>query len=151
VHPKEKRERATPSKRKDSSKLSKAKKLPPKEMIEALAEAESEENPPPTSPVASHEVIMDSPENAPDPAEEDLAHAAPLPVHETPSLENEGGEPPSEVHRVADMPPPALEPAALAIQDVPQYVLERLAEAEAAAGISAPEEADHDRRLCNNP
>ena len=119
-------------------------------MIEALAEAESEEDPPPTSPVASHEVIMDSPENAPDPAEEDLAQSTPLPVQESPSLENEGEEPPPGLHRVADMPPPALEPAALAIQDVPQYVQERLAEAAAAAGVSAPEEADSDWRLRNN-
>jgi hypothetical protein len=119
-------------------------------MIEAIAKADSEEDPPPTSPVASQDIIMDSPENAPDPAEEDLAHATSLPVQEDPLLEDDGREPPPRVHRVADVPPPALEPATLAIQDVPQYVQDRLAEAEAAAGIAAPEETYHDRRLCNN-
>ena len=119
-------------------------------MLEAIAKTDSEEDPLPTSPVASQEIIMDSPENAPNAAEEDLADAKSLPVQEDPSLDDEGKEPPPGVHRVADVPPPAHGPAKLAIQDVPQYVQDRLAEAEAAAGIATPEETDHDRRLCNN-
>ena len=51
---------------------------------------------------------------------------------------------------MAGLPPPAHAPAKLAIQDISQYVQDRLAEAEAAAGIAAPEEKYHDRRLCNN-
>ena len=150
AHPKEKRERSTPSKRKDSSRLSKAKKLPPKEMIEAIAKADSEEDPPPTSPVASQEIIMDSPENAPDAAEEDLAHATPLPVQEDSLARKRGKRASSRSAQSGRHAATSARASQLAIQDVPQYVQDRLAEAEAAAGIAAPEEAYHDRRLCNN-
>ena len=80
-------------KRKDSSRLAKAKKLPPKEMFEAIAKADSEEDPPPTSPVTeSREIIMNSPENAPDAAKEDLANAKSPPVQEYFSPDSTGEE-----------------------------------------------------------
>ena len=119
-------------------------------MLEAIAKSDSDE-PVPTSPVTeSHEVIMNSPENLSDAAAEDFADAKSSPVQEDLSPNSMKEELPPGVNWVADMPPPAHGPGTLAIQDIPQYVQDRLAEAEAAAGIAAPEEKYHDRRLCNN-
>ena len=90
---------------------------------------------------------MNSPENLPDSATEVLAEAKSSPIEEDLSFNGMEEELPPGVNLVAAMPPPALGPHTLAIQDIPQYVQDRLAEAEAAAGRAASEDEDHDRRL----
>ena len=90
---------------------------------------------------------MNSPENLPDSATEVLAEAKSPPIEEDLSFNGMEEELPPGVNLVAAMPPPAPGPQTLAIQDIPQYVQDRLAEAEAAAGRAASEDEDHDRRL----
>jgi len=116
-------------------------------MLAAIAKSESEE-PVPTSPVPdSQEATVNSPENLPDSATEVLAEAKAPPVEVDLSSNDAEEELPPGASLVAAMPPPAPGPPTLAIQDIPQYVQDRLAEAEAAAGRAASEDEDHDRRL----